>query len=135
MSAFSILTIIFLLCSLKSAASKEYYIVPSDLNDSLVDPQLTLSQFAANSMHYLNSNTTTVTLFIEPGLHILSSHLIVEDVDAFSMFSNESESTPQIVCDESTLYFRCKDLHISNIDFIGCETVKFMIPRDFYLKM
>ena len=117
LSAFSVLATTFLLCSLKSAASEEYYIVATNLNDSPVGSHLTLSQFAANSVHYLHSNTT---LFIQPGLHILSFSLNVSDVNTFSMIS--SNFTSQIICDyQSGFYFRCMNLHIMNIEFIGCE--------------
>ncbi len=120
LSAFSILTIAFLLCSLKNAASEEYTVAP-DLNDSLVDSSgLTLSQFAADSLDYWHSNAT-LSLFIQPGLHILSHSLVVIEVDTFSMVSNNS--TSQIMCDSQSAisFFRCKHLHISNVKFIGCE--------------
>ena len=102
----------------------------TDLNDFLVGSYLTLSQFAVNSVHYLHSNTT---LFIQPGLHILSFSLIVLYVDTFSMIS--SNSTSQIMCDkQSVLYFRCTDLHILNIEFIGCENNEVYDAKRFLLE-
>ncbi|MCG8624643.1 MAG: hypothetical protein MJE68_21940, partial [Proteobacteria bacterium] len=54
-----------ILCSLNRtlAASEVYYIRATNSTDlCTVQPCLTLSQFAANSSHYLHSNTTLVFL-------------------------------------------------------------------------
>jgi hypothetical protein len=95
--------------------------VAPDLNDSPVGSSgLTLSQFAADLPDYWYSNAT-LSLVIQPGLHILSHNLSLNDVDTFSMISNNF--TSQIMCDGQSAisFFRCKNLHISNVKFIGCE--------------
>jgi hypothetical protein len=132
LSAFSVLTITFLLCSLKNAASEEYFIVAPDLNDSLVDSGLTLSQFAADLPDYWHSNST-LSLVIQPGWHILAQSLVVVEADTFSIRVSNN-STSQIWCDSQSVisFFRCKNLHISSL---VVKTVKFMMLRDFYLKM
>ncbi len=104
-----------------------------DLNDSLVNSGLALSQFAADLPDYWHSNAT-LSLFIQPGLHILSHSLVVRDVDAFSMVSNNS--TSQIMCDSQSAisFFRCKNLHISNVEFIGCENSEIHDAESFLLE-
>ena len=80
-----------------------YNIVPSQNPpyECLVDSCLTLSQFAQNSTNYIASNTTTVTLFISKGHHILDVRLSVSDVAKFAMQPTDNTNltfTPVITC-------------------------------------
>ena len=115
------LIVLIILCSLRlnQAASEVYYITTNSTDHCTMQlPCLTLSQFAANSSHYLHSNTTLVFL---PGTHHLSKvHLTVSNVEEFMM---KSESfTAQITCiNDSNMYFsQSHSIRITNLEFIGC---------------
>ena len=130
--AFSALTITFLLCSLKSATSEEYHIVAPD---SLMGSGFTLSKFVADVLPDYQHSNATLRLDIQPGLYILSHSLDVSDVDTFSIVSNDSTSQI-IICDnQSAIHFvGCKDVHITNIEFIGCENSKVHDTERFLLE-
>ena len=83
-----------------------------------MQPCLTLSQFAANSSHYLHSNTTLIFL---PGTHYLSiANLTLSNVDKFVIKSENS--TAQIKCTKfSHIHFsQSQYIHITDLEFIGC---------------
>ena len=72
MSHFGLLTLSLVLCSLSQAAASEvYYITANSTDHCTVEPCLTLSQFAANSNHYLHSDNTTLVFL--PGTHYLNT--------------------------------------------------------------
>ena len=116
----SLLTLsLLILCFLNQAASEVYYITANSAAPCTVQPCLTLPQFAANSSHSLHSNTTLVFL---PGTHHLSNvNLTLSNVDNFVMKSENS--TAQIKCtgDSSMHFYQSQSIHITNLEFIGCE--------------
>ena len=120
MSHFSLLTLWLALSSLNQAAQSEVYYIKTDPTDfCIVQPCLTLSQFAANLSHHLHSNTTLVFL---PGTHYLSKvNLTLSYMDNFVLKSKNS--TAQIVCaaNDSHIYFsHSRYILITNLEFIGC---------------
>ena len=120
MTPFDLLTISLILCSLSQAASEvEYISITTDSSVPCSEPPcLTLSQFAANSSHYTDSNTT---LIIFSGIHYLSEDLSLSYSVNFVMKS-ETDSTVQIECtDNSRISFsQSQYIHITNLEFIGC---------------
>ena len=118
MTHFGLLSLSLIFCSLNQAASEVYYITITSTDLCTVQPCRTLSQFAANSSHYLHSNTTLVFL---PGTHYLSTvNLTLSNVDNFVMKSENS--TAQIKCtSNSHIHFsQSQYIHITNLEFIGC---------------
>ena len=118
MTHFGLLTLSLVLCSLNQAASEVYYIITTSTDLCTVQPCLTLSQFAANSSHYLHSNTTLVFF---PGTHYLSTvNLTLSNVENFIMKSENSIA--QIKCTSySHIHFsHSKYIQITNLEFIGC---------------
>ena len=123
-------TLLVILCSLNHAASEVYYINSS--NFCTVQPCLSLSQFAANSSHYLHSNTTLVFL---PGTHYLSTdNLMLSNMDNFAMKSENS--TAQIKCtNDSHIHFsQSQCIHITNLEFIGCGGNQVKHLQEFVIK-
>ena len=100
------------------ALSEVYYITPSP-NDS--EPCLTLSQLAANSSVYLNSNTT---LLFSGGDHFLDTEILIESVSEISMLSNfSSPLSATITCDQhfaSFSYDSVTTLVIRGLTFVQC---------------
>ena len=123
-------TLLVVLCSLSHADSEVYYINSS--NFCTVQPCLSLSQFAANSSHYLHSNTTLVFL---PGTHYLSTdNLMLSNMDNFAMKSENS--TAQIKCtNDSHIHFsQSQRIHITNLEFIGCGGNRVKHLQEFVIK-
>ena len=109
----------------------EVYRITTNSSQLCALPCLTLSQFAANSGHYLKSNTTLVFL---PGRHYLTVKLTVSGIDSFSM---NSEILPtQIVCrNYSHFFFNCSQyIHITNMEFIGCGDTHIENAEDLVLR-
>lgn len=87
-------TPIFLLCFINQAASDVYHITTANSSDHCTILQcLTLSEFIANSHHFLDSNTTLIFLH---GRHNLETNLTVSNLENFSM--NSLTTTAQIQC-------------------------------------
>ena len=110
---------VFLLCSLKQTNSKVYHITTNSMDLCTVQPCLTLSQFAANSSHYLHTNTTLVFF---PGTHYLNVKLTISNQN--SLIVNSENTTAQIVCTDKSYNFHFRQLqyiHITNVEFIGCR--------------
>ena len=111
--------IVFLIsfCGTHYSASSEIYHISSTLESCPVDgePCVTLSQFAANSSQYLQSNTTLVLL---EGSHTLDTQLTVEGIIAFSIYSGQN-----VICvHESVIYLRnISNVHLHSMIFIGCR--------------
>ena len=115
---FGLLTLLFALCSLNQVASEVYYITTNSTDICPVQPCLTLPQFAANSSHYLYSNTTLVFL---PGTHYLSTeNLTLSNVDNFIMKSENSTAQVQCRSDSRMHLSQSQCIHITNLVFIGC---------------
>ena len=131
----SLLTLsLIILCSLNQAASEVYYITTNSADLCIMQPCLTLSQFAAISSHSLHSNTTLVFF---PGTHHLSNvNLILSSMDNFVMKSESS--TAQIKCiSESTIamhFSRSQHIHITNLEFIGCGGNQVRYVEEFVVK-
>ena len=117
MTHFVLLTLLLILCSLNQAASEVYFITTNSSDLCTVQPYLILSQFAANSSHYLHSNTTLVFL---PGTHYLSTVLTLTNVGNFVMKSENL--TAQIICtNDSHIHFsQSRYIYITNLELIGC---------------
>ena len=118
MTHFGLLSLSLIFCSLNQAASEVYYITITSTDLCTVQPCRTLSQFAANSSHYLHSNTTLVFL---PGTHFLSTvNLTLSNVDNFVMKSEKS--TAQIKCTSNShiRFSQSQYIHITSLEFIGC---------------
>ena len=119
MSHFGPSALFLVLCSINQAASDVYYITTNSTDFCTVQPCLILSQFAANSSHYLNSKTTVVFL---PGSHHLTTvNLTLTSADKFVMKS-EAGSIAQIQCTNglSIHFIQLQYVDIDNLQFIGC---------------
>ena len=118
MACFGLLTVLLILCSVNQATSEVYYITIQSTDLCATHTCLTLSQFAANSTHYLHSNTTLV---FPPGTHYLSKvNLTLSNVDNFVM--KPKNSTAQIKC-TSYSHFHFNEsqfIYITNLEMIGC---------------
>ena len=116
------MTLLVIFCSsINQAASEVYYIETNSQHCGTMHPCLTLSQFAANSSHFLRSSTT-VTLVFFPGIHHLSYGLMVSNVKTFTMNSDNSLITAQIKCrnDSNISFSQSQSIYITNLEFIGC---------------
>ena len=104
-------------CTHHNSTSYEIYHISPTLEPCSVrrEPCVTLSQFAANSSQYLQSNTTLVLL---EGNHTLDTQLTVEGIIAFSIYSGQN-----VTCvNESVIYLRnISDVHLHSMIFIGCR--------------
>ena len=117
-------------CCTHSASSEIYHISPTLVNESCParrEPCVTLSQFAANSSQYLQSNTTLVLLEED---HTLNTQLTVEGIVAFSIYSGQN-----VTCvNESVIYLRnISNVHLHNMIFIGCR-VEVQVVDNFFIK-
>ncbi len=108
------------------AASEVFYIKTNSHQCGTVYPCLTLSQFAANSSHYLHFNSTVILIFL-PGTHHLSKVMTLSNMESFTMKTDNS--TAQIQCKEDRhIYFsQSLSIHITNLEFIECPvTLKYV---------
>ena len=131
MTIVSSLFALVVVCYLNQAASEVTYTITTD-HDLCTVPQpcLTLSQFAANSSHYLHSNTTLVFL---PGTHHLTVRLTVSNVQYFSMHAENSDV--QIMCINSLFIFtHSRHIDITSINFIGCGSNRVEHVMEFMLQ-
>ena len=115
-----ILTPLLVFCSLNQAAGEVYYIITNSVDLCTMQPCLTLSQFAANSSHFLNSNTTLVFLC---GTHYLNAvNLTLASVDKFVMKSDTDSTGAWIQCTNGlSIHFnQIQYVHIANLQFVGC---------------
>ena len=106
-----------------------YYITPSLSDPCFEEPCLTLSQLSANPSNYVSSCRTT--LIFQPGIHNLSTTLVISNVQNFSMDSLSttqnavSTSITSILCQKSTTFDFQNSGHIEvkNLEFIGCSGI------------
>ena len=118
MIRFSFLTLLVVLYARSQAASEVYYITTNSTDSCTMQPCLTLSQFAANSSHYLHFNTTLVFL---PGTHYLSKvSLTLTNVDEFVMMSENSTAQIECISNSHIHFSQSQCIHITNLEFIGC---------------
>ena len=128
----SLLTVVFqiLLIYSKSTHSNvskvQYYVTPSPHISCSRDPCLTLSQFTANSSHYIE-NVTEVSLVFLPGNHSLDRELSVSDTHNFSMELEsplKSNEPAFIKCANKFARFVVNDTtftSIKGLHFIACH--------------
>jgi hypothetical protein len=124
MSHFGLLTLLVVLCSLNRATGEVYYITSNSSYRCTVQSHcLTLSQFAANSSHYLNTSNTTLVFL--PGTHHLSNvNLTLSNVQDFTMKSESSRAQIKCTNDSSMHFSQSQSIHITNLEFIGCVAIK-----------
>ena len=103
-------------------SSEVYYITPSPNDSCTEEPCLTLSQLAANSSVYFNSNTT---LLFSSGNHFLDTEILIKSVNEISMLSNfSSPLSTTITCDQQFVLFSydsVNTLAISGLTFVQCN--------------
>ena len=128
---FRLLTLLVILglFSQNRALSEVYHIIPNPSNHCATQPCLTLSQFAANSSHYLHSNTTLDFL---PGIHNLSK-IILMLVNVKYLIMKSVSSTAIVMCtNDSNIHFsQSQSIHITNLEFIGCGGNQVKNVKDF----
>ena len=114
------MTLLVFLCSLNQAASEIYYITTNSSDHRcILQSCLNLSQFAANSSHYLHSGNTTLVFLL--GIHYLTKvNLTLSNVENIVMKSESS--IIQIEC-TSYSHMQLSDaqcIYIANLEFVGC---------------
>ena len=128
---FRLLTLLVILglFSQNRALSEVYHIIPNPSNHCATQPCLILSQFAANSSHYLHSNTTLDFL---PGIHNLSKIILVL-VNVKYLIMKSVSSTAIVMCtNDSNIHFsQSQSIHITNLEFIGCGGNQVRNVKDF----
>ena len=119
--------LVLIIGSSKLIECEFYHITPSLSEPCPVKSCLTLSQFAANTSSFLDSNTTLIFL---AGNHSLEWNLTVSMVWSFAMLSNDmleesssDSNETRIACELSTMFVfsDINDIHISGIQFLGCS--------------
>ena len=109
---------------------KVYYIIPSATTPCPSEPCLFLSQFAANSINYIKSNTALLLL---PGNHSLEHKFEINNITSFEL-SGESmvnfEGITVIKCSSSKKYgvsnfnfYKILYIHILKIHYVGCTNI------------
>ena len=131
----TILLILFRLLSLSlSHSSVEYTITPNNiLRNHSCHNCLTLQQFAGNVSHYLNVDSTTLT--VQPGSHELSLELVISNITSFTMQYNHSEHGNTLLCNQSgqLVFSSVQHVHIRNINFLECFGSKVVDVEKFTL--
>lgn len=121
-----------------------HYITPSLSDPCPEETCLTLSQFAANSSNFLDSNGILLLL---PGNHTLNTNLAVTNLESFKMLSNYTTAEPMIrpdfrvsldtklICSRlSTINFNTvAQLYISGIEFVRCGGIRIDSVNNFTL--
>ena len=83
-----------LLLSTTCSGYTTHYIKPTPSTPCPADPCFTLSEYAQQHLHYI---TSTSTLLLLPGDHVLSVNFTVENVSGFEILSS-ADSHATIVC-------------------------------------
>ena len=109
-----------------------YHIIPSPDHHCPVESCLTLSSFAANVSHYLDSN---ISLIFQPGNHTVHSELNVTNVSGFSMTSySAKQSIADITCGSlllSIFIFEAVDhVYISNLKIFGYKNTVTIVKTE-----
>ena len=112
-------TFFLLLSSISFTIGIEYYITSSTSGRCLVEPCLTLAQFANNTSKYLDSNTT---LIFKPGNHTLNSQLTISSVANISFIPYSISVTADINVACGSL----GRLDIYNVSFVSILGIKFV---------
>ena len=123
-------TFFLLLSSISFTIGIEHYITSSTSERCLIEPCLTLAQFANNTSEYLDSNTT---LIFKPGNHTLNSQLTVSMVANFSIipYSLSVTSDTNVVCGSFGRLdiYNVSIISILGINFIGCVSNRVISVR------
>ena len=101
-----------------SAREKLFHIVASSHDPCPRLPCVTLSQFAANSNVYLDSNNT---LIFQPGNHSLNQELSVVNVSALLMISD-----PAVHADASITIMQLAKIHLRSINLVHIRALNFI---------
>ena len=113
-----------------------HYIIPTDGEPCSVEVCLTLSQFAENSAHNLDSN---ITLFIIGGNHDLDREISLSNKEQISILSaNDSieGSRSVITCSMHNARFSLvgsSQAHIRGIEFVGCDSHIIRVEQAFII--
>ena len=100
-----------------SAGEKLFHIIASSHDPCPRLPCLTLSQFAANSSVYLDSNTT---LIFQPGSHSLYQELSIVNVSALLMISDST-----IRAKASITIVQLAKIHLRSINLVHIRALNF----------
>lgn len=119
----SVVALMLFLTSSELVTGEVYYIKSSQNVSCSVaadQPCLTFSQFAVST-----SNHQNITLIILPGSHSLLSSFHLRNLSSFSMLSELCAGT--ITCERSTSVYlqSISQVHIENLNFIGCGDSEF----------
>lgn len=123
-----------------------YYITPSSSDPCHEETNcLTLSQFAANAIDFLDSNATACTLQLLPGNHSLDTNLAITYLESFEMISNFTTAEPmlssrvsletKITCSGLSMinFNTIFHLYIGGIEFVRCGGIKIGSVNNFTL--
>ena len=117
-----------------------YYITPHSSDPCLGDTCLTLSQFAAGAVDFLDSNTTILKFL--PGNHALNATLTITNFESFKVLSNITTAEPmrvslgtKITCSRLSLinFNAIAHLYIGGIEFVRCGGIKISSVNNFTL--
>ena len=99
-----------------------HYIIPTDGEPCSVEVCQTLSQFAENYTHNLDSN---ITLFIIGGNHDLDREILLSNKEQISILSiNDSIEGSAVICSHNSRFslIDSSHVHIQGIEFVGCDS-------------
>ena len=127
-------TLLLTMIMASTAMCTVYYVSPSTDRKCESKPCITLTQFATNSSHYLD--TTNTTLVLEPGNHILNVSLMIHSVSLFALLSHSSSIVPVVTCYNFAKadFIKVDQVAIYGIRFVGCGRNSFISVNNFILK-
>ena len=111
-----------------------HYIIPTDGEPCSVEVCLTLSQFAENYTHNLDSN---ITLFIIGGNHDLDNEILLSNKEQIFILSvNDSIEGSAVTCSTHNVRFSLvgnSHVHIHGIEFVGCDSSIIRVEQAFII--
>ena len=110
---------LFIVYSFSFSSGETYHILPSENDQCFGERCLTLSEFAANSMSYLQLDTT---LSLYSGSHKLDFDLSVSEISKFFILPRSPSSRVKVTCTNSArlAFHYANVVNISGVNFIGC---------------
>ena len=129
-------TLMLIFTSLNHVSSEQYYISEEQCNSTdatyLYDPApcVTISQFAANSLHSI----TNVILIFLPGRNYLTNNISVSNLTHLSMVSENATAQVECAGDYSVSFTNIQQVHITNLEFIGCGGNQMRNVTDFVIQ-